>query len=256
MQRVSRRVRACAVVAVTGICALAGSAGTASAQRPDRRPVTGCRPGQMSSVQMFNYGGYLNNGGNTGRGEPDHRRLGGLPDLDDARLPARASRGPVPVLRSARASRASSSSATAGFPAEQRHPGPRSPYRALLDKYGLHAGGWHGAMSEAGWDDTRDRRQDPRRRRPRLGRHARPGHRQLREHAARPPRRLNRLGKYVGRERRRPASTSTTTSRSSARATSTTASSRRRGRSSWSASTRATSPPRSTPSGPRTPTTT
>ena len=25
-------------------------------------------------------------------------------------------------------------------------------YRALLDKYGLHAGGWHGDMSEANWD--------------------------------------------------------------------------------------------------------
>ena len=39
----------------------------------------------------------------------------------------------------------------AGFPANADTAG-LTAYRALLDKHGLHAGGWHGDMSEANWD--------------------------------------------------------------------------------------------------------
>ena len=51
----------------------------------------------------------------------------------------------------ARASRASSSFGHSNFPASNDIPGLIA-YRALLDKYGLHAGGWHGSMNEAQWD--------------------------------------------------------------------------------------------------------
>ena len=37
------------------------------------------------------------------------------------------------------------------FPASTDIPGLQA-YRAMLDAYGLHAGGWHGDMSEANWD--------------------------------------------------------------------------------------------------------
>ena len=38
-----------------------------------------------------------------------------------------------------------------GFPASNDIPG-LTAYRALLDEFGLHAGGWHGSMNEAQWD--------------------------------------------------------------------------------------------------------
>src|SRR5688500_1450642 len=59
--------RMCAVAVATGIALLAGSA-TAGAQRPEKTG-DGIPTGQMST-QMFNYGTYLNNGGNTGAANP------------------------------------------------------------------------------------------------------------------------------------------------------------------------------------------
>ena len=38
------------------------------------------------------------------------------------------------------------------FPAATDIPGLIA-YRAKLDAFGLHAGGWHGDMSETGWDN-------------------------------------------------------------------------------------------------------
>ncbi len=67
MKGISRRARTCAVVAATGVAVLAGST-TASAQRPASTG-DGIPTGQMST-QMFNYGTYLNNGGNTGAANP------------------------------------------------------------------------------------------------------------------------------------------------------------------------------------------
>ena len=41
----------------------------------------------------------------------------------------------------------------AGLPANENIEGPYGwkQYRALLDKHGLHAAGWHGSMNEAAW---------------------------------------------------------------------------------------------------------
>ena len=59
MKGISRRARACAVVAVTGATVLA-TAGIANAQRPATAG-DGVPTGQ-GSVQMFNYGGFIGSG--------------------------------------------------------------------------------------------------------------------------------------------------------------------------------------------------
>ena len=73
-----------------------------------------------------------------------------------------------------------------GFPANGDIAG-LGRYRAMLDGYGLHAGGWHGGMSEANWDARIAAAK-------RLGADyigsggfPGPGHQQLRQHAARRP---------------------------------------------------------------------
>ena len=100
---------------------------------------------------MFNYGGYLNNGGNTGAANPI---TGVSPACRTSTTPA------CPVSSVSRPCSGSSP------PRASRHrtlrafrlPGRSDDipgliaYRALLDKYGLQAGGWHGSMSEANWD--------------------------------------------------------------------------------------------------------
>ena len=61
MKGISRRARACAVVAVTGATVLATRR---RRQRPGvRRAVGDGVPTGQGSVQMFNYGGFINNGG-------------------------------------------------------------------------------------------------------------------------------------------------------------------------------------------------
>src|ERR1700754_4428448 len=60
MKGISRRARACAAIAVTGATVLA-TAGAAQAQRP--ASVGDGVPTGQGSVQMFNYGGFINNGG-------------------------------------------------------------------------------------------------------------------------------------------------------------------------------------------------
>ena len=55
------------MVAATGVAVLAGSS-AADAQRPEKTG-NGIPAGQ-ASTQMFNYGTYLNNGGNTGAANP------------------------------------------------------------------------------------------------------------------------------------------------------------------------------------------
>ena len=67
MKGISRRTRACAVVAATGVAVLAG-AGAAQAQRP--ASVGDGVPTGQGSVQLFNYGGYISTGANTGAANP------------------------------------------------------------------------------------------------------------------------------------------------------------------------------------------
>ena len=69
---------------------------------------------------------------------------------DDAGLPPRAAQGAlrVPPEQGRHQHRAVRSR---GLPGEHRPRQALQAYRALLDEYGLHAGGWHGSTNEAAW---------------------------------------------------------------------------------------------------------
>lgn len=150
MKGLSRRARACAVTAVAGIATLAGAA-AAQAQDPPASVGDGIKTGQMS-VQMFNYGSYLNNGSpqSTGPANP----ITGVSDacLTSTTAACRLERleGLFAFLRSKGVTNVELFG-HAGFPAATDIPGLQA-YRALLDKYGLHAAGWHGSMNESQWD--------------------------------------------------------------------------------------------------------
>jgi sugar phosphate isomerase/epimerase len=152
MKGISRRTRACAVVAVTGVAVLAGSA-TASAQRPEKTG-DGIPTGQMST-QMFNYGGYLNNGA-------DPANATAITGVSEACLTSTSTTCRLERLEGlfAMFQRKGVTSIElfghSGFPAQNDIPGLIA-YRALLDKYGLHAAGQHGNLQASVNDTWRER---------------------------------------------------------------------------------------------------
>ena len=231
MKGISRRARACAVVAATGVAVLAGS-GVAQAQTEGRqRTGDGIPTGQMGT-QMFNYGGYISGGGSAATtsaitgvstgcqngNTPSQavcarERLEGLFRMFQRRgttnielfghngFPATTINTTLNQAAAAGATAVRLASTTnylagdtlrvdtgAGLEsvtiASIITPAPASPepnvtltapltkahaagaavsyfnkrglddYRALLDKYGIQAGGQHGSVSEAGWADT------------------------------------------------------------------------------------------------------
>ena len=153
MRRVSLRAFSCAAAA-TGFAVLVG-AGAAHAQRP--ASVGDGVPTGQGSVQMFNYGTYLSSGGNLGDAPP--------PEMTNVSEPCRAGTQAERTSAACRLERLEALFAFlarkgvtsiemfghAGFPSSTDIEALQD-YRALLDKYGLHAGGWHGSMSESGWD--------------------------------------------------------------------------------------------------------
>ena len=159
MRALRRRAIGCAAAAASGAVLLVG---TAQAQTPPASVGNGIPTGQMS-VQMFNYGGWLNNAGGQGAAPPaqfQNLTQSCLVDLDP--LPGNANdtrQTPACRLERLRALfeflRAKGVTSIelfghAGFPASTDIPGLQA-YRALLDEYGLHAGGWHGSTNEAQW---------------------------------------------------------------------------------------------------------
>jgi sugar phosphate isomerase/epimerase len=167
MKGISRRARACAVVAATGVAVLATSS-AAQAQKPVKVG-DGVNTGQLG-VQMFNYGSYISTGGSTGAANP----ITSVAVAADGTqcftsvLPAPNATPPVvgdPPARLAqcRANRLEALFAFlqkkgvtnielfghAGFPADSDIAG-LTAYRALMDKYGLHAGGQHGTVNDVG----------------------------------------------------------------------------------------------------------
>jgi sugar phosphate isomerase/epimerase len=124
------------------------TAATASAQKP-ASVGDGIRTGQMG-VQLFNYGGFINNGGGLGTPPPD---MGvSTACLTSTTSECRWER--LERLFAFLAARGVTNVELFGhsnFPSNADIPGLQR-YRALLDKYGLHAGGWHGSMSETDWD--------------------------------------------------------------------------------------------------------
>ena len=144
MKGVSRRALACAAA---GTMLLAG-ASTAQAQRPEKLG-DGVKTGQLG-VQLFNYGGYLNNGGNTGTPNP----VTGVTDACLTSTTDACRRERLEALFAFLQSKGVTNIELfghSGFPASTDIPGLQA-YRALMDEYGLHAGGWHGNVNETGWE--------------------------------------------------------------------------------------------------------
>ena len=231
MKGISRRTRMCAAVAVTGVAVLAGS-GVAQAQSEGRQRTGDGIPTGQIGTQMFNYGGYISNGGNaaaassiTGvsagcqatntpsqavcarerleglfrmfqrRGVTNIELFGhtGFPattvntTLNQAaaagatavRLAATANYLPGDVLRVDTGTNLESVTIASIITPAPASPEPNvtltapltkahaagvaasyfnkrglEEYRALMDRYGIHAGGAHGSVSENGWEDT------------------------------------------------------------------------------------------------------
>ena len=240
MRALRRRAIGCAAVAATGavllVTAIAALAQCGPNQATFRDRVgDGIKTGQMG-VQLFNYGGFINNGGGqTGNDQrpprPRHCRPGRIPDpVRPGRCRRHDRRLPLPIASTCcstflrpRASPTSSCSATPASRPRPPTPGPR-PLRLPRDARRLRAARRRLARRhERGQlGHPRHRGEDPRRRLHRLRRLPRPGHRQLCRTRWPPPRRST--GSASARSR--PASarcTSTTTRRSSRTSTSTTA---------------------------------
>jgi sugar phosphate isomerase/epimerase len=143
------------VVAATGVVALA-SAGAAQAQKPEKVG-DGIPTGQMS-VQMFNYGSWLSNAGGQGTNPPAEFTAVSQPCLvdqdpesgndHDTRQTAACRRERLEALFAFLQRKGVTSVELfghAGFPAVTDTAGLQA-YRALLDKYGLHAAGQHGNL--------------------------------------------------------------------------------------------------------------
>ena len=161
MRALRRRAIGCAAFAATG-AVLMVTAGAAQAQRPATTG-DGIPTGQMG-VQMFNYGGWLNNAGGQGAAPPavftsltsgclvDENPLPGNANDSRTTAPCRLER--LRALFSFLRSKGVTTIELFGhsnFPASNDIPGLVA-YRGLLDEFGLHAGGWHGSMDKAGWD--------------------------------------------------------------------------------------------------------
>jgi len=160
MKGISRRTRACAVVAATGVAVLAGAAAASAQDRP-ASVGDGIPTGQMS-VQMFNYGGFISNGGNTGPASPITPES--IKPAADGSSCATATSQECRMNRlEALFALLQSKGVTsiemfghAGFPAATDTAGLQA-YRALLDKYGLHAAGQHGTLTATVNQTWRDR---------------------------------------------------------------------------------------------------
>jgi sugar phosphate isomerase/epimerase len=162
MRALRRRAIGCAALAATGAVLLVATSAQAQigpnqATARDRTG-DGIKTGQMG-VQLFNYGTFISNGGNQGAASPitiaRPECLNSAPastrDSDDCRwyrlellFAFLRSEGVTNVELFGHAA----------FPGTTEFDGDFGlhAYRALLDEYGLHAGGWHGDMSEANWD--------------------------------------------------------------------------------------------------------
>ena len=168
MRGLRRRAIGCAAAAATGavLLATAGAQADVGPNQPTFRDRVGdgIKTGHMG-VQLFNYGTFISNGGNQ-------------TSNDNSTTPPTPLPSPVVIGRpecNAGGAQATSTECRnyridilfeflrargvtnvelfghANFPATGDIAGLQA-YRAKLDAFGLHAGGWHGDMSEANWD--------------------------------------------------------------------------------------------------------
>ena len=160
MRALRRRAIGCAAAAATGAVLLVG-AGAAQAQIPER--IGNGIPTGQGSVQMFNYGGFVGNGGGMGAASPitigRPECLNSAPaatrDSDDCRW---YRLGLLFAFLRSKGVTSIELFGHGGFPSNTETEEPSvnpfglKAYRALLDTYGLHAAGWHGSMNETQWD--------------------------------------------------------------------------------------------------------
>jgi sugar phosphate isomerase/epimerase len=100
-------------------------------------------------VQLFNYGNYISSGGRTGDPNP----ITGVSEACLTSTTTECRRERLEALFAFLRSKGVTAVELFGhatFPASDDIEGLQA-YRALLDKYGLHAGGWHGSMNETQW---------------------------------------------------------------------------------------------------------
>jgi sugar phosphate isomerase/epimerase len=173
MRALRRRAIGCAAAAAAGAVFLV-AAGAQADVGPNKatfrdRVGDGIKTGQMG-VQLFNYGGFINNGGGQTSNDQSTTPPTPLPSPVVIGRPECAQGGAQATTTDCRWYRlgilfdflrqrgvtnvelfghSAFPPSTATDPAD---PFGLHAYRALLDAYGLHAGGWHGDMSEANWD--------------------------------------------------------------------------------------------------------
>jgi sugar phosphate isomerase/epimerase len=168
MRALRRRAIGCAAAAATGavlLVAVGAQADVGPNQATFRDRIgDGIKTGQMG-VQLFNYGGFISNGGGQTSnnnsttpptplpspvviGRPECQQGGAQATSSDCRWYR------LEILFEFLRARGVTNVELFGhqnFPANSDTAGLLR-YRALLDAYGLHAGGWHGSMSETDWD--------------------------------------------------------------------------------------------------------
>ena len=168
MRALRRRAIGCAAAAATGavlLVAVGAQADVGPNQATFRDRVgDGIKTGQMG-VQLFNYGGFINNGGGQTSNNQSTTPPTPLPSPVVIGRPECAQGGAQATTQDCRTYRLGilfdflrqrgvtnvELFGHSGFPASTDIAG-LTAYRAMLDAYGLHAGGWHGDMSEANWD--------------------------------------------------------------------------------------------------------
>jgi sugar phosphate isomerase/epimerase len=155
MRALTRRAIGCAAAAAAGAVLLVTATAAQAQIGPNQatardRTGNGIKTGQMG-VQLFNYGGFISNGGSRGANPPALNiptaecQTSTSVDCRWERLDALFG-----YLRSKGVTNVELFN-HANFPANDDFVN-LDRYRKLLDKHGLHAGGWHGDMSEANWD--------------------------------------------------------------------------------------------------------
>ncbi|MBE2314436.1 TIM barrel protein [Solirubrobacter sp. CPCC 204708] len=154
MKGISRRTRACAVLAATGALALTGTA-QAQTTFPEKTG-DGVQTGQ-GSIQTFSHRNFIGNGGGLGANPP---ALTIAPAADGSSCATGTSDECVwkrlDALYGYYAANGLDNIELYGHPSlptndEIEGPYGWKAYRAMLDKHGLHASGWHGSLNESQW---------------------------------------------------------------------------------------------------------
>lgn len=145
MKGLTRRARGFTAATAAGLAVLV-AATPAHAQRPEKVG-NGIPTGQMG-VQMFNYGSYITNGASAGTPNPVTGVSGACATSTTVACRNERIEALFAFLQRKGVTNIELFGHT-GFPSNTDTAGLQA-YRALMDKYGLHAGGWHGTVTDVG----------------------------------------------------------------------------------------------------------